>query len=1018
MKKSSSVKLTSVLSVAVSLCLAAAPFVYAAEDVAVESTLSNSSEASTSDIPQNPSQELPETVAENIPDNSTMVSEDLAADSQGNMYRVETGEKITDATLVGTPDTPPDPLAKTDGEKFIPVDIDEVKEKIEANNKQDLNKTNAAPSSVRGSRNSSVAARVRQAALPNNNYGAHWGTYNNTPAFFESNGNLFVQQAKGVIDVSEHQGNIDWNAVKSSGNVQGVIVRLGFGSGNRLDGKAARNVQEIKRLRIPFGVYWYSYSASASDSVEEGKSTVAALHRLGISPQDLSYPVYYDMERWTWTGHAPSTNPNVNADQMKAYFNTLSSAGYSNLAVYSYTSYLNTSLRHNDIWKRTTWVAQYGARMGFTAWNTNFRGWQYSSQGRVNGIQGNVDINAFGNHTFVGGDSAPTANVNNTGTYDVRHYPLVRIDNGEYYINSKITEKISVDFPAATTDNGAQIKIYSYNHSQAQRFRFTRNNDDSYTIANVKSGKVFDVNSAHAANGARVQQWDPNGSPAQRWFIRDSGYGYFLQSALGNWVLDINGARTHNGNIVQLYSPNLSDAQKFYLASVHGPTAGRIVKITTALNPSRVLDIAAASKQNFALAQTYEWNGTSAQLYTLKEVGNGTFAILNKNSNKALEVTNNRNNNGATISQYDFNNSQAQQWIVRRNGDGTFFFQGRGSGKFAEVPGANAFLGARLGIYEGNGTTAQRWRIAEVSQNELNAINFARRYANDLPDGTYEFVRPTNKSVALDLAGASQANSANVQLYTANQTIAQRWIVSHDSLGYVTLTNKASSKVLDVSGAVACNGQNMQQYQPNGTAAQKWVAVKNTDGTYTFHSKLNTNYVVDANGNRTSNFTNVQLYTSNKSTAQKWALHDDLANGQYTFARPQNTKVVMDLNAASHANGANIQIYKSNRTGAQQWLVKHVDGHYVAIYNRSSGKVLDVPGAVVCNGQNIHQWQWNGTAAQKWIAVRNNNGTYTFHSALNYSYVIDVHANSIGNFTNVHLWEENGSQAQQWNVAE
>lgn len=69
--------------------------------------------------------------------------------------------------------------------------------------------------------------------------------------------------------------------------------------------------------------------------------------------------------------------------------------------MYSYTSYLQGLLKHADIYAKTTWVAQYGARMGFDSFPTDSRGWQYTSSGKVDGISGNVDMSAFGNKEYV-----------------------------------------------------------------------------------------------------------------------------------------------------------------------------------------------------------------------------------------------------------------------------------------------------------------------------------------------------------------------------------------------------------------------------------------------------------------------------------------------------------------------------------------------------------------------------------------------------------------------------------------
>lgn len=391
------VKIATALSaVALTASVAVAP-AYALQDIAIEDAVAqrgavtadngvvvqsdDQSDDQTGDqqsqdsMPDNPNAKLPDTVSGEISDDATVVSEDLAVTPEGEVKNIETGETVTDATLVGTQDQQPDPLAKTNGESFIPVSAEDVK-------------------------NAVADANVQLSKFESNEYGAHWGTYNNTKAFFDYQNNLFVQQAKGVIDVSEWQGDIDWAKAKADG-VEGVIIRLGYGWGNNADKKAQRNISECKRLGIPFGIYWYSYADTPSIAKGEGADVVAKLKQFGVNPSDLAYPVYYDLEKWTWKGHQPPTDPNVYNDIVNNWYSALQSAGYKNLSVYSYTSYLQGPLKHADIYAKTTWVAQYGARMGFDSFPTNSRGWQYTSSGKVDGISGNVDMNAFGNKEYV-----------------------------------------------------------------------------------------------------------------------------------------------------------------------------------------------------------------------------------------------------------------------------------------------------------------------------------------------------------------------------------------------------------------------------------------------------------------------------------------------------------------------------------------------------------------------------------------------------------------------------------------
>lgn len=394
--------------VAMTVSVAVVP-AYAMQDIAIEDAPSSfaatvdDAQNSSNSMPDNPNATLPETVSENISDDSTVVSENLAVTPEGDVQNIETGETVTDAQLVGTQSQQPDPLAKTDGESFIPVSASDVKDAVEQPVKQ-----SAEQSSLKG------GSTVRLTKFESNEYGAHWGTYNGTKAFFDYRNNLFVQQAKGVIDVSSWQGDVDWAKAKADG-VEGAIIRLGFGWGNDADTKAQRNINECKRLGIPFGIYWYSYAYDANCARAEGNDVAAKLRQMGVSPNDLKYPVYYDLEKWTWAGHTPPTNPNVYSGMADAWYGALQSAGYKNLGVYSYTSYLQGPLNNSNIYAKTRWVAQYGAQMGYNAFDTNDRGWQYTSSGRINGIGGSVDMNAFGNKAYVDKN-----NSNNATSYEVK----------------------------------------------------------------------------------------------------------------------------------------------------------------------------------------------------------------------------------------------------------------------------------------------------------------------------------------------------------------------------------------------------------------------------------------------------------------------------------------------------------------------------------------------------------------------------------------------------------------------
>lgn len=540
------VKIVTALSaVALAASVAVTP-AYALQDIAIEDAVAQSgsvtadhgvvmqSDDQTGDqqsqdsMPDNPNAKLPDNVSDEISDDATVISEDLAATPEGEVKNIETGEIVTDPTLVGTKDQQPDPLAKTNGESFIPVSAEDVK-------------------------NAVADANVQLSKFESNEYGAHWGTYNNSKAFFDYQNNLFVQQAKGVIDVSGWQGDIDWAKAKADG-VEGVIIRLGYGEGNNADKKAQRNISECKRLGIPFGIYWYSYADTPSIAKEEGADVVAKLKQFGVNASDLAYPVYYDLEKWTWEGHQPPTDPNVYNNIVNNWYSALQSAGYKNLGVYSYTSYLQGPLKHADIYAKTTWVAQYGARMGFDSFPTNSRGWQYTSSGKVDGISGNVDMNAFGNKEYVNGGHWVTKNgqkywrdsdgslARSKEIYDPESNAWYWIDSDgtmahdkDVYLRSNGGKWVRYD------SNGHMIKGEDFRYGVWYNFDFTTGamSKGMTYLSNGNKWVYYDMVTGKMAHGEAYLNFDKEHSG---WYLFDNITGarctgdIFIRSNGGKWV--------------------------------------------------------------------------------------------------------------------------------------------------------------------------------------------------------------------------------------------------------------------------------------------------------------------------------------------------------------------------------------------------------------------------------------------------------------------------------------------------
>ena len=150
---------------------------------------------------------------------------------------------------------------------------------------------------------------------------------------------------------------------------------------------------------------------------------------------------------------------------------------------------------------------------------------------------------------------------------------------------------------------------------------------------------------------------------------------------------------------------------------------------------------------------------------------------------------------------------------------------------------------------------------------ELDAL--AKAHSSDLEDGTYTVSTALKDGMVLDVADGSAKDGANARLWSSNGTKAQRWTVSHDSKGYVTLRNVNSGKALDVKDGKAANGSNVQQYAPNSYRSQKWVAVR-SGSVYKLVSALSPSMALDVKDGKAANGSNVQIYTANGYRSQQW----------------------------------------------------------------------------------------------------------------------------------------------------
>ena len=213
-----------------------------------------------------------------------------------------------------------------------------------------------------------------------------WITIMQKKYFFNSLGIMIGKNVKKVIDVSAWQGVIDWDTVKRSGDIDGVILRIAAGAQYE-DAQLARNISELKRLGIPYGIYIYSYAENYDEGKYYANFTVNLIRKYDMNPQ---IGIFLDLEKNGITEYlGVAQYEQIVRGFMEVMFNN----GYgSKSSIYTYKSYADTALNSSYLRNQITWMAQY---YHFCTYSGSYNGWQYTSSDYVPGINGDVDVSVW-----------------------------------------------------------------------------------------------------------------------------------------------------------------------------------------------------------------------------------------------------------------------------------------------------------------------------------------------------------------------------------------------------------------------------------------------------------------------------------------------------------------------------------------------------------------------------------------------------------------------------------------------
>lgn len=305
------------------------------------------------------------------------------------------------------------------------------------------------------------------------------------------------------------------------------------------------------------------------------------------------------------------------------------------------------------------------------------------------------------------------------------------------------------------------------------------------------------------------------------------------------------------------------------------PAAGEYYIVSVA-NTARVIDIAGGNMSDGANVTIYTLNRTDAQRFVVSYRSNGSLQLTNHLNGKSLDIANGNLRAGANVQMWTDNDSRAQEWDLK-DYDTTVTINNKSydvwgvhikdTNLYLDLAGGATSAGTNVQIYTGNDTAAQKWVFMPIEVFRSG--------------GLYEIRSMLKTSMALDIANGAVYDGGNVQIYSANGSNAQKFVLTDEGDGW-SIRAVGAGKYVDVAGGTMKSETNVQTFTQNNTRAQRWrvnqyntVEISNkTCQIVSFGAGNQDTYRMDVTWGSAALSTNVWIYTANNNTnAQMFALY-------------------------------------------------------------------------------------------------------------------------------------------------
>ena len=453
----------------------------------------------------------------------------------------------------------------------------------------------------------------------------------------------------------------------------------------------------------------------------------------------------------------------------------------------------------------------------------------------------------------------------------------ISFPDGEYYIVPANDVAKSLQIDDNYNENGEDFFVGTLKESAYGRFIIKSQNDGSYTIINSGSQKALDIYGGLVTVGATVGQWEQSGNSNQKFKILNNRNGSFSIVSNTNTEMALN-IKPDDG--LSLDSYTRSKEQSFRLIQAEAPITDGAYHIISQLDNLKAIDIHGGTvRKNGANVEIFGIHRGENQTYNFTyDQATHYYKISPKYTDDySLDANGGNTENLTNVQLWNTNSSCAQRWQVDQIADNTFRLLNGCSGLSIDIQGGGAKAGANITLYPYHAGKNQLWTLepAKEPEDDITEVTEPEPLVGqntNIISGAHRILSATQKNYALDISGASSANGANVQLWSANDTKAQLFNFKYDeTTDTYRISDTYTNRSLDASGGVSRNGVSLIMWNSHNGCNQRWRLTKNDDDSYRISDGCE-GRVIDIFGGQYTSGTNIGIWDFHGGLNQRWTI--------------------------------------------------------------------------------------------------------------------------------------------------